>query len=132
MTISLENLTKSNVEYFIDHLDELSDDEVRELKAYLTELKWQVAYILNHPKYGKRARNDDTFLIWAWAREFANVPYIPDYDLFIKIYEALRHADTIKRIRRKFNQKGKYLPDDYTVLKRRRREHVYRRVVPQI
>lgn len=59
------------------------------------------------------ARNDDKLLIKLYWEEFDKVKSLND------IVDATP-PETIMRVRRKLNEKGKYLPTDPEVLKRRR------------
>ena len=88
----------------------------------------QVEDILSNPKYSERAKNDDEYLIWAWGIEYANLPFL-EYELYKKLKKIIAKADYIKRIRRKLNEKGLYLPSDLTVLRRRKREVKMREVM---
>jgi len=116
-------------------IDDDFDFEYEELKERYTTLKDQVEYVLQ--KYPSSRELDE--LLW-WlvfkifypelAREFgecAKKGFIP-----MKILTKVPRFETVSRIRRKFNEQGKYLPKNKEVLKRRKRyEGHWRRLMSE-
>ena len=100
------------------------DQEFETLRQTYKTLKSQVEYVLQ--RYPS-SRNLDELLWWLvfvkfypdLAREFgecARKGYIPQ-----ELLKKVPKFGTISRIRRKFNEQGLYLPDDPTILGRRKR-----------
>ena len=102
----------------------MTEDEYEKLREQYDTLEKQVEYVLRvHPS----SRNLDELLWWLvfkifygdLSKEFgdcAKKGFIP-MDLLKKV----PRFETVSRIRRKFNERGLYLPTDESVLKRRGR-----------
>jgi hypothetical protein len=73
-------------------------------------------------KTDKRAKEDDRWLIYRVWSHFAKI-YIP-----FEKFKTLPQAETITRIRRAYNERGMFLPENPDVIrKRQRKEREYRR-----
>ena len=102
-------------------------EDVNRLRERLRTVKERVEYLLD--KY-PNTRNSDLYLIILYLRYFTElgkyIKYIP-YDV-IKKYDGI--TETIRRMRQKIQEEGRYLPTDPEVLKRRRKLYeLYRRAI---
>jgi len=101
--------------------------DIHKLRNKLRTVKERVEYILEkHPN----ARNSDLYLIILYLRYFTElgkyIRYIP-YEV-IKQYDGI--TETIRRMRQKIQEEGRYLPTDPEVLRRRRKLYeLYRRAI---
>ena len=98
--------------------EEIEEEEVEELIKKLRTWKERVEYVLKNYPY---ARNDDFYLWLICVRLFC-----PEASKFIKfipprIFKRFPHFETIRRVRQKLQEKGKYLPTDPRVLKKRKK-----------
>ena len=105
-------------------------DNEAPLKEKLRTVKERVEYLLD--KY-PNARNSDLYLIILYLRYFTDlgryIKYIP-YDV-IKEYDGI--TETIRRMRQKIQEEGRYLPTDEKVLRRRRKLYeLYRRTIKEV
>lgn len=101
--------------------------DVNRLKEKLRTVKERVEYLLD--KY-PNARNSDLYLIILYLRYFTElgqyIKYIP-YEI-IKQYDGI--TETVRRMRQKIQEEGRYLPTDEKVLRRRRKLYeLYRRTI---
>jgi len=97
-----------------------------DLAKHLETVKNRVEWILL--KYPS-ARNSDTMLQFIYLRIFEgiNIPYVE--------WEKLSQLslETVRRVRQKLQEEGKYLPTDPAVIERRRRlERKYRGTINSI
>ena len=105
-------------------------NDVENLRQRLRTVKERVEYILEkHPN----ARNSDLYLIILYFRYFTElgkyIKYIP-YDI-IKKYDGI--TETIRRMRQKIQEEGRYLPTDPEVLKKRRKLYeLYKKAIMNI
>jgi len=105
----------------------IMSNNIEYLRQKLRTVKERVEYILEkHPN----ARNSDLYLIILYLRYFTElgkyIKYIP-YEV-IKQYDGI--TETIRRMRQKIQEEGRYLPTDPKVLKRRRKLYeLYRRAI---
>jgi len=91
-----------------------------ELAEHLRTVKDRVEWILS--KFPS-ARNSDTMLQFIYLRTFEgiNIPYV-EWEKISKL-----SLETVRRMRQKLQEEGKYLPTDPAVIERRKRlEKKYR------
>jgi len=96
------------------------------LAQHLKKVKDRVEWILQN--YDS-ARNNDTVLEFIYMRKFENIQ-IP----FVE-WEKIRHIsmETISRVRRKFQEQGKYMPTSrYVIEKRKRAEKAFRGTINRV
>ncbi len=98
----------------------MTDLEVKQELRKIKEL------VLAELEADSRCRNDDLWLLWKIWRKFSPI-YIPFED-----FQKLPSFESVRRCRQLCQAKGLFLPTDEMVLKRRRREKSFRRVVNQV
>lgn len=104
------------------------ENDIEKLMKELKYKKDKVGYILE--KY-PRARDDYAELYLKWMQIFGGLPYL-ERDLFLTIIHSLKDLETVGRMARKYWEKGLYLPSDPKILKRRKREVIFREVIKQV
>lgn len=97
------------------------DYEQTKVKEFYT-IKHQVRMLL-HEK--EECRNYDSLLICDWLQEFKD---ITDFDQ-IRTEHKYISFESIRRARQLIQAKGDYLPTDETIIKRRRLQDVYERII---
>ena len=93
-------------------------------------IKERVEYILQHYP---EARNDDFYLYLIYVRLFE--PELSGYIRFIPLdlVKTATRFETIRRIRQKIQEEGRYLPTDPQILEKRRKlAKIYRQVMPRL
>jgi hypothetical protein len=97
---------------------ELKEQTIDSLK----KTKDKVAQILE--KY-PATKGDDRLLQFYFYKEFEPDKVKLSFKKF-KMLMLMTSPETIRRVRQKLNEEGKFLPTDKTILKRRRRESIVR------
>lgn len=110
--------------------ENITDEDVEKLINKFKTVMERVEYILrNYPE----SRNDDFYLYILYLRLFDRE--VARYIRFIPL-DVIRRAtrpETVRRARQKIQEKGKYLPTDPKILKRRRRlSDTYRKTMVKL
>jgi len=101
-----------------------------DLADKLKTVKERVEYILQHYP---ESRNDDFYLYLLYVRLFE--PRLSGYIRFIPLdlVKSATRFETIRRMRQKIQEEGRYLPTDPQILEKRRKlAKVYGRVISQL
>jgi hypothetical protein len=96
----------------------------------LRTVRERVEYIL---KTYPDARNDDFYLYLLYVRHFE--PKLSGYIKFIpfSLIKSATRFESVRRIRQKIQEEGRYLPTDPEILEKRRKlAKIYRQVMPRI
>lgn len=87
----------------------------------LGELKTVREQVDNVLAFSEKARNNDFYLFWVWARRYLNLPlpYLSE-----EVFEALNgKTETVRRVRQKIqNEEGRWQPTLQTKVARVERE----------
>jgi len=101
-----------------------------DLAERLKTVKERVEYILEHYP---ESRNDDFYLYLLYVRLFE--PRLSGYIRFIPLdlVKSATRFETIRRMRQKIQEEGRYLPTDPQILEKRRKlAKVYGRVISRL
>jgi len=107
--------------------DERAD--IENVKEQLRSVKERVEWLLkNYPE----TRNDDRYLIILYLRYFTPMRRYLDFVPY-KVIKDLPSFETIRRVRQLIQEKGKYLPTNPEVMRRRgRMMEAYRRGIVEL
>ena len=99
--------------------------EQAKIKEFYT-VKNQVRMLLHERE---ECRNYDSILICDWLEEFKK---ITDLEQIRSEENKNISFETIRRARQLIQAKGDYLPTDETIIKRRRLQEIYQRIISQM
>jgi hypothetical protein len=88
-------------------------------------IKQQVRIILHE---NEECRNYDSLLICKWLEEFKDINHIDQ----IREEHKRISFESVRRARQLIQAKGDYLPTDEMILKRRRLQEIYEKIISQM
>jgi hypothetical protein len=98
--------------------------DLEKFKDDMETVMGQVFYIM---KESRNARNSDGVLLVAWLQIFKGVDSF--HGLTSMALDGKFNFETVRRARQKIQAAGYWLPDDQTIIKRRRLQEIWSQVM---